>query len=163
MKKTVLAVLMVVMFVTPCFAQEVEPSEVFSLHGTVWEHTAIITIVFPDPHFPSKESYDLGFYGGKVYNNALSRPESKPFNCYIDLLVASFYVTWHGLSGTSGILLPNGKGISIVTAFIPFIALQILEVNIINDNWTPPEHEPEVELYHLQRLLVHNRFSKGNY
>jgi len=147
MKKTVLAVLMVVMVVTPCLAQEVEPSEIFSLHGTAWDSTAIISIVLP-PQLPIGESFDLGFYGRKVYMGPLSRSAPNPFSCYIDLLVASFYVDWRGSSMSSGILLPNGKGTSIVIGYmilIPFIAFQIHELNLEDDNWTPPEPEPEVE------------------
>ena len=147
MNKTVLAVavLMVVVVVTPSLPQEIEPSKIFSLHSTVWEHTAVITIVFPDPPLPVSESFNLGFYRGKVYKRPLRRPEPNPLSFYIDLLVSSFYVTWYGLSMVSGILLPNGKGVSIGIAFLPFIALQINEVTIINDNWTPPEPEPEVQ------------------
>lgn len=144
MKKTISAVLIVALVVTPCLALEVESDKIFSLHGTAWENTAIISIVFPDPPFNVNESFDLGFYGGKVYVRSFrgwSAPN--PFSCYIDLLVASFYVTWYGLSMSSGILLPNGKGISIGIAFIPFIAFAIHEASIINDNWTPPE--PEVQ------------------
>ena len=36
MKKTILAVLMVVLVATPCFAQEVEPDGLFSIEGTEW-------------------------------------------------------------------------------------------------------------------------------
>ena len=43
MKKTILAVLMVVMIATPCFAQEVEPDGLFSIEGTKWR---VCTILF---------------------------------------------------------------------------------------------------------------------
>ena len=36
MKRTILAVLMFVMIVTPCFAQEIEPDGLFSIEGTRW-------------------------------------------------------------------------------------------------------------------------------
>ena len=37
MKKTILAVLMVVLVATPCFAQEVESDEILTLEGTFWQ------------------------------------------------------------------------------------------------------------------------------
>jgi len=36
MKRTILVMLMVVIIVTPCFAQEIGPEGIFSLHGTKW-------------------------------------------------------------------------------------------------------------------------------
>ena len=36
MKKTILAVLMVLVIATPCFAEEVEPDGLFSIEGTRW-------------------------------------------------------------------------------------------------------------------------------
>ena len=39
MKKTILAVLKMLMGATPCFAQEVEPDGLFSISETPWEVT----------------------------------------------------------------------------------------------------------------------------
>ena len=50
MKRTILVVLMVFVVVTPCFAQEVEPEGMLSLHGTVWQVEPTWTIL-PYPGF----------------------------------------------------------------------------------------------------------------
>ena len=49
MKKTILAILTAVMVATPCFANEIEPEGIFSLHGTLWQALPIGLQIFPFP------------------------------------------------------------------------------------------------------------------
>ena len=64
MKKTILAVLMVVIVSTPCFAQEGE-----SIEGTIWEVLPIGLRIFPTPGIWIPGDLEFGFYDGKVYQN----------------------------------------------------------------------------------------------
>ena len=63
MKKTIIAILMVVMVATPCFAQEVETDGLFSIDGTLWEAD-----IERYPEVIEKvEFLQFGFFQGKVY------------------------------------------------------------------------------------------------
>jgi hypothetical protein len=79
MKKLILAVLMAVMLATPCFAQEVEPEGIFSLHGTLWQTlpTGVQLLPFPPSLVPI--DWEFGFYGGEVYPGG--------YSFYIDMLL----------------------------------------------------------------------------
>jgi len=82
MKKIVLLVLIAVMIATPCFAQEVEPEGIFSLHRTEWQAlpTGVKLLPFPPSLEPLYESV-FNFYGGQVY------PEKGGDGFYLDMLV----------------------------------------------------------------------------
>ena len=69
MRKTILLVLMAIMIVTPCMAEEVEPDGIFSLHGTSWK--AIIIAPY------GVWERGLGFYKGRVYECAREAGISK--------------------------------------------------------------------------------------
>ena len=63
MKKTILVVIMAILIATSCFAQEVEPDGIFSLHGTVWQAEQVLWLLPPQGIVPS--DYEVGFYGGE--------------------------------------------------------------------------------------------------
>ena len=52
MRKEILAVLIVVMVATPCFSQEIQPADIFTLERTLW----------------SDGTGYIGFYRGEVYS-----------------------------------------------------------------------------------------------
>lgn len=76
MKKIVLIMLISVMLVSPCFAQEIKPDGIFSVEGTRWrscEISASIELGFDDNYSGfyfsigcPTDSY--GFYQGEVYS-----------------------------------------------------------------------------------------------
>ena len=144
MKKTILILLIAVMLATPCFAQEVEPEGIFSLHGTVWQSLPMGVHILPFP--PSLESIDweFGFYGGKAYNSVRTP------GFYIDMLVCSiFYLEDYHVGGGYfplyfGILQPIGMGMVVQYIGAPIPNNKDLTVGWVikvSDNWTPPEVE----------------------
>jgi hypothetical protein len=54
MKKTVLVVLMSLMFATPCLAENVKPDGLFSIEGTLWA-------------IEGEDGESFGFYEGNVH------------------------------------------------------------------------------------------------
>ena len=95
MRKTILAVYVVVIFTTPCIAQEIEPEGLSWIHGTVWRKVGVWKSYLDE----SGEMFGIerGFYSGNVYDWAegyCRRGES-----YYDLLIFSFYkydISWWG-------------------------------------------------------------------
>ena len=91
MKRTILAVLMVVMVSTPCLAQEIETDGLFSIEGTLWDVCDItiqLSLSIDQPF--NVECYRMGFYQGTVYScleHSGCRPSSAP--TYIDSPVLS--------------------------------------------------------------------------
>ena len=61
MKKIILVIPMIIVIVTPCFTQEIEPKGIFSLHGTLWNFEPTW-----DTGLYGTEYY-LGFHQGNVY------------------------------------------------------------------------------------------------
>ena len=114
MKKSILAVLMIVVVTTPCLAQEVEPEGIFSLHGTRWE--GILGFI------------GYGFYDGEVY------PKPKTgFAYYVDLGIVSFFFRSNLYSLNTvefGIMQPIGIGIAMGVYespfFFPFVSIAVL-------------------------------------
>lgn len=140
MKKTILIGLMAVMLATPCFAQEIEPAGIFSLHGTLWQALPTGLQILPSPSLVPLD-WEFGFYGGKVH------PYSTSF--YIDMLVCSIFWAMHTGAGGGfytqyfGILQPIGIGIVVEYSAAPFPQkpLTVGLVIKVSDNWTPPEVE----------------------
>ena len=122
MKKTTLVVLMAII-ITPCFAQEVEPDGMFSLHGTRW--ATVPTGI-----------NDFGFYGGMVY----PRPR-KGLGYYIDFGVVSFFFRIERYGSNSiefGIMQPIGIGIAMglyESPLFPFLSIVVLTK--VEDDWVP--------------------------
>ena len=88
MKKTISAVLMVVIVSTPCFAQEIEPDGLFSIDGTEWQISPIGVVIFPFPWiYLNSAGLNFGFYGGKVYGGYEEGLEVYQESFFLDLLV----------------------------------------------------------------------------
>ena len=86
MKRTILVVLIAVMFATPCLAQEIEPEGMFSIEGTRWDNNCqigfgIVCGVSPFICLPQVgwrcDYDDWAFYEGDVYR-------CTDDHCYID-------------------------------------------------------------------------------
>jgi len=151
MKKTILAVIMVLVFVTPCLAQEIEPEGMFSIEGTLWLQYEII--FFPFPPFVFVGSEDIGFYKGKVYGYEGYGDYYFPIeeSSYIDLLMVSIAYSIRGIlseAGSISLAIMQPIGIGVMTSInimnfyppkIPFFTIGILIK--VDDNWIPPEVE----------------------
>jgi len=119
MKRTILVMLMVVIIVTPCFAQEIGPEGIFSLHGTKW----VSTVLVKSPEWVEGVKHEIGFYNGQVYSYCYFTTLCKPrgISHYYDFQFFStfveFYTLHHvgfeGMIFSLGILYPKlGTGIS---------------------------------------------------
>ena len=150
MKKTILAVLMVVMITIPCLAQEVEPEGIFSIEETVWQELPIALQIFPVPWIGPNYDLEFGFYGGEVYPDL--QPVDKSF--YMDMLVFSIFAAGYSMSHNLGpvttsayfgILQPIGIGTVIVSTYqcclLPIPTISIALLIKTGDTWTPPEIE----------------------
>jgi hypothetical protein len=117
MKKTILAVLIVVMIATPCFAQEVETDGLFSIEGTLWS-------------LAKTESY-YGFSDGTVYfcgNVCLALTASS----YIDFPFFCLF-SYHDKNSIGYIFPIIGMGIVFYRSGDKDILIKT------ENNWTPPE------------------------
>ena len=165
MRKMLLVLLIVVMIVTPCFAQELEPEWIFSLHGTAWKVLAEY-LIFPPPVIIGPigdEEPDVGFYRGKLYK-IYSSGEAYIYGAsfYIDMIVSSFFIDYSFMYWSSisthvgggvpeynfGIALPIGIGMWVKWAYqwyrhplLPFIRIELLIKT--EDNWIP---QPPAEI-----------------
>ena len=147
MKRTILVILMLVMFATPCLAQEVETDGMFSIERTEWVSLTVGIMILPFP-FPVNMEERVGFYDGEVYPFRISVTKSY----YVDMGLASIYM-YNGQScsrtGCSermsfGIMQPNGVGVTTmvaVTSDRPIFSLAIAVINKADDDWTPPDVE----------------------
>ena len=88
MKKLTLTVLMVVMIVPPCLAQEIEPHGLFSIEGTLW-NVCGIKMRCKEPYFPPPECNSMGFKQGMVYRLYDFGFWPEDFLSYIDTPVVS--------------------------------------------------------------------------
>ena len=151
MRKTILAVLVVVMLATPCFAQEIEPDGLFSIEGTLWRALPIGIQIFPLPGIWATEDLQLGFYGGKAYPDL----ELDDYSFYRDMLAFSIFSTnntWISTNqgGTGGfptyyygILQPIGIGmvVEVHHSYYLFADISIALLIKVDDDWTPSEVE----------------------
>ena len=169
MKKTILAVLMIVIVATPCLAQEVELDGIFSIEGTLWRGCKIgFFTLFPFIPIPFAicPPGSLGFYEGTVYachemENGTTCYPSPNFN-YIDSPVVSivnamFFQNWDDWALMLYIIQPDGLGFAMDFGCFPpnetpggyktpltcQAAIGIMFK--IEDNWKPPENEPVTE------------------
>ena len=146
MKKTILAILTVVMVSIPCFAQGIEPEGMFSIEGTQWRASYIQIL----PPYPFQISADIGFYGGKVYwySDRMGWMQY-PNSFYVDALVASFAINieWEEehFAICTFVMQPPGIGVINIIAFgsypPPFPLLFFFQIGIlykIDDDWIPP-------------------------
>ena len=87
MRKTILAVFVVVMLTTPCFSQEVEPEKLSWIHGTVWRKVEVEKSYIDK----SGEMFGIyrGFYDGRVYGWTDGYWGNR--GSYEDFLIGSFY------------------------------------------------------------------------
>ena len=146
MKKTILAVLMVVIVSTPCFAQEGE-----SIEGTIWEVLPIGLRIFPTPGIWISGDLEFGFYDGKVYQN-LSPIENSSYEDRLGFIVfstANSPVSTQAIGDVIeplyfGILQPTGMGIVFmgdISIFPPGLFIKMGLLIKTGDNWIPPEVE----------------------
>jgi hypothetical protein len=160
MKKTIVVVLMIVGFATPCFAQEVEADGIFSIDGTLWNVFKIkieIGILNGKPYLPPPEYYSdsMGFYQGTVHSCNEIECQLRNDMSYIDTLVVS--IAYNNRDDDSlYVMQPSGIGIGVRTSWIfrerfmdslsnP-VSYQAVVYSIgimfkADDNWTPPEVE----------------------
>ena len=99
MKRTILVVIMALVFATPCFAQEIETDGLFSIDGTKWRMCGIVLQTPEQPIVSFKCDYELAFYHGSVFQ-CLSTSRNcteYPNDRYIDTPVVS--VAWHKCGG----------------------------------------------------------------
>jgi len=154
MKKTILAVLLVLVVATPCFAQEVETDGIFSIEGTLWQSLPIAVGMVTEPFIPIPLpipgfEFSIGFDGGEVY------PPAEGFitnGFYQDFLVASIFgfksrrrlpMGYFAEATGFGILQPIGIGMLLThyTSFgVPSQGTMMILIKVDND-WTPPEGE----------------------
>ena len=144
MKRTILAVLIVAMIATPCFAQKIEPDGLFSIEGTLW-NVCRIGIKSRPPYFYPPECNSMGFHNGNLYScyeTGCSDAYSRGF--YIDSPVLSIAFNPPGLDlyvmqPTSGIGLylhsGCGGGYGVTCYFLIGMMLKV------ENNWAPPEEE----------------------
>jgi len=154
MKSIILVVLMVALVATPCFAQEIEPDGMFSLHGTLWKGYGLSFYIKIEPFvFPDLESmYGLAFYKGDVYGGVSNNAS------YIDLLVVSIcydivFIKDKAWRIFLGIMQPIGIGVYTKLEYTPSFQWNpgttsqpafIYTIGImlkVDNNWTPPEEE----------------------
>lgn len=138
MKKTILIVLTIALFATPCLAQEVEPQGMLTIDGTVWQALPIGLKIFRLPGIWDTNGLQFVFYGDTG-------------SSYIDMLACSiFWAVEVGpfsyITGRYfGILQPIGIGMVVKTDFrgalTPFSPpnISIALLVKIKDNWVPPE------------------------
>ena len=148
MKRTVLVVLMALVFATPCLAQEVEPDGLFSIEGTRWRTCGISASIqllgFQGFNFNiGCSGTRYGFYEGKVYScNALNFCLPQEPSAYIDTPLVS--IAYIGQSFLQDLYLfimqPSGFGV-----YVRLYSLVLgggFETGImfkVDDDWTPPE------------------------
>ena len=146
MKKTILAVLMVVIVSTPCFAQEGE-----SIEGTIWEVLPVGLRIFPTPGIWIPGDLEFGFYDGKVYQN-LSPIENSSYEERLGFIVfstANSPVSTQAIGDVIeplyfGILQPTVMGIVFmgdISIFPPGLFIKMGLLIKTGDNWIPPEVE----------------------
>ena len=145
-QKTILAVLMVVIVSTPCFAQEGE-----SIEGTIWEVLPVGLRIFPTPGIWIPGDLEFGFYDGKVYQN-LSPIENSSYEERLGFIVfstANSPVSTQAIGDVIeplyfGILQPTGMGIVFmgdISIFPPGLFIKMGLLIKTGDNWIPPEVE----------------------
>jgi hypothetical protein len=141
---------MVVLIVTPCFAQEVKPEGMLSVDGTLWSYCAVGFIISIPPFFGILCG-EIGFYQGNVYfcYNDRCSPST---DSYYDLGVVSIaYAISQGYFALA-IIQPNGFGVRSEIEYHsgtcpgyhcspPSFVYDIGIMFKINDNWTPQEIE----------------------
>jgi hypothetical protein len=150
MKKTILALLMVALVATPCFAQEVETDGIFTIEETRWGFCEIsVATVFPWV-LPSCGS--MGFYQGTVYLCTMGGENCQTLSdsySYIDLLVVSIvtdinYSSRHNWDIYLAIMQPIGLGMFTYLGCWPSVWINAggcgFDIGIMFkvDNWWTP-------------------------
>ena len=152
MKKTILAMLLVVMVSIPCFGQEIEPEGNDSIEGTLWRTCNIIFIAFPAGGV--RGCALMGFHQDTVYF-CTETAECNPYPSltYIDSPLISIVFNNMTEVGSEGfelyIMQPMGFGVFMGSAFgwedtssDPQVFLFAARAGIVfkvNDDWIPPE------------------------
>jgi len=150
-KKAILVMLIGLMALTPCLAQELEPDGIFSLDGTLWLRLG-----------SNESNHKMGFYDGEIYligkyyseqfpiepHEQCSPVCQRPDNsiCFYSTLpfLAIFYYDYNSnmqQTHSSGFMLPH---LSIGFRFSPsqFIGPPFIIVNTfkkVDSDWVPPE------------------------
>ena len=154
MKKIILAVLMVVMVATPCFAQEVETEGIFSIEGTLWSGcetgcTKEVGDGPPECDFSCEGT--TGFYQGKMYSCNETRCLSYSTKTYFDsplISIVNFRTRYDVVGMRSYILQPSGFGVYTELGcyerfpYLPFPTTRYCYFGIgiyfkVDNNWSP--------------------------
>ena len=154
MRKTILVVLMALVFATPCFAQEIETDGPLSIEGTLWRACNIIFITLPSGVVTGCTL--MGFHQDVVYF-CTETTECNPYPSFTYLDSPLISIVFNTMSGVGSvgfelyIMQPMGFGVFMGSAFgweDPSSASQVFlfaaRAGIlfkVNDNWTPPEVE----------------------
>jgi hypothetical protein len=146
--------LLAVMVVTPCFAQEVETDGLFSIDGTLWNIFRIeISITEKKPYLslPEFHSNKIGFYQNKVYTCNENWCSHDQHMAYIDTPVVSiaYYVPPNPFIGYSCVMQPVGVGVVIMRSLYtegrpPHPTYRVLDYSMgimfkVENNWIPEE------------------------
>ena len=177
MKRTVLVVLMALVFATPCFAQEVEPDGLFSIEGTRWRTCGISATIellgFQGFNFNigcSRTSY--GFYEGKVYScNALNFCLPQEPSAYIDTPLVSIAYIGQSFLQDLYLFIMQTSGFGVYTRLYSLVLGGGFETGImfkVDDNWrgspefgsiSPDQGEQESTLVDIEILCVNTTFT----
>ena len=147
MKKTILAVLMALVFVTPCLAQEVETDGLFSIEGTRWRSCGISSsIQFGLGGSGSGFNFNIGcsgnsywFHEGKVYScNSSDYCSSLPASSYIDTPLVSIAYIGQSFLQDLYLFIMQPSGFGVYTRLYSLVLGGGFETGImfkVDDNW----------------------------
>lgn len=129
MKKIILVVLMVVMIATPCIAQVIDMSTI-SIENTLWQKS-------------DDSDYQIGFADGKTYCGDEETPGryiDRPLLGIIALQCEGILVGLLSPYLGSGIAyyINLGSGIAYSIGIGNGVLRETVNLEIIDDNWTPP-------------------------
>jgi len=139
-KKIILVLVVLVVFVSPSLALEIDPEGLFGIHGTVWRKIGVwkTNIDNSDEFF----GIDRGFYDGRVYG-LKDQFCSHYSDYYYDILTVSFYKygsTW--VDGNNIAYYISEVGILFPLIGIGFVEvsehLQECEFNVCYGGWYDP-------------------------
>jgi hypothetical protein len=145
-KKIILAVLLVVIVLTPCLAKEIEPDGLFSIEGTRWV-SCWIGLSTSQPFIVKGCNSMLGFYQGTIYacveeDNCNPLPDHIFSYAYYDLLVFTILNMainpLYGDDSSVAIMLPCGLGVERYIGSAPGLESYIGIMFKVDNNWTPP-------------------------
>ena len=129
MRKIILAVFVVLMFATPCLAQEIEPEGLLGIDGTLWQSVKS----FGNVDYPFKITY--GFVNGQVYfGDILGRCQYFSSSSYEEFIIFSL-VEYYGETQpcySEYFTSFEGKGVFFPLLRIGFISLTTKSTGLAN-------------------------------